>query len=394
MIPYGRQSIDEDDVQAVVAALRSNWLTTGPQLKHFEASLANRCQAKYAVACNSGTAALHMAYAAAGIGPGSKVVVPANTFLATANAAVYLGAEVVFCDVDAVTGLMTPDTLDAVLDESISAVVPVHFAGQPCDMAGISKRVNARCPDAVLIEDASHAIGGSYADGHPVGTPRYSSLITFSFHPVKHVAAGEGGAVTTNCALLKERLESFRCHGMTKDPAHLQRPDEGPWYYEMHAPGFNYRIPEASCALAVSQLQKLDRFIERRRQVAAQYLAELSDLAHVTLPRADHLHSSAWHLFCLHVDFDKLGVGRAESMDRLKADGVGTQVHYYPVPLQPFYQQRCGVTEAHLPGSVDHYRRALSIPMFAALTDAEVQQVIRAVHNAVQPRTGSNQMAA
>ncbi|MEM1068861.1 MAG: DegT/DnrJ/EryC1/StrS family aminotransferase, partial [Planctomycetota bacterium] len=252
MIPYGRQSIEQQDIDAVISVLQSDWLTTGPALKHFESDLAERCAAKHAVACNSGTAALHMAYAAAGIGPGSVVVIPVNTFLATANAAVYLGADVRFCDVDPDNGLMTPQTLSAVLDSSVSAVVPVHFAGQACDMQGIVDCLNKLSPNATLIEDASHAIGGSYQDGSPVGCSQYASMVTFSFHPVKHIAAGEGGAVMTDCERLKQRLELFRCHGMTKDQAELRRPDEGPWYYEMHRPGFNYRIPEASCALAGS----------------------------------------------------------------------------------------------------------------------------------------------
>src|SRR6056297_2263340 len=209
MIPYGRQSIDVQDITAVVETLRSDWLTQGPAVERFETGLADYCQAKHAVACNSGTAALHMAYAAAGIGPGKTVVVPANTFLATANAAIYLGAEVRFCDVDSCSGLMTPETLATVLDSSVNAIVPVHFAGQACDMEAIGALRRQLAPDAVIIEDASHAIGGCYANGAPIGNCQHAAMATFSFHPVKHVAAGEGGAVTTNQKELAAALQRF-----------------------------------------------------------------------------------------------------------------------------------------------------------------------------------------
>ncbi|TWU15122.1 UDP-4-amino-4,6-dideoxy-N-acetyl-beta-L-altrosamine transaminase [Allorhodopirellula heiligendammensis] len=385
MIPYGRQSIDEADIEAVAAALRSDWLTQGPAIEAFEASLAQHCRSRYAVACNSGTAALHMAYAAAGVGPGSVVVVPTNTFLATANAAIYLGAEVRFCDVDSETGLMTSATLAAALRTDIGrrvrAVAPVHFAGQPCEMAAISETVQRLCPRATLIEDASHAIGGVHRDGSPVGSLGHSSMVTFSFHPVKHIAAGEGGAVTTDCPDLQKRLSSFRCHGMTKQTNELRRPTEGPWYYEMHAPGFNYRIPEMSCALASSQLKKLDRFVARRREIADHYLHELADIPGVSLPPANVLKTSAWHLFCLHVDFHALGRTRIEVMESLAGTGIGTQVHYYPVSLQPFYADRYGHTAAQFPGAMNHYERALSIPVFPAMTDGEVKQVISSIRH-------------
>lgn len=394
MIPYGRQSIDQDDIDAVVASLKSDWLTQGPALKRFESQLAEQTAAKFAVACNSGTAALHMAFAAAGIGPGDTVVVPANTFLATANAAIYLGAEVRFCDVDPDSGLMTTETLEPVLDDSVTAVVPVHFAGQPCDMAAIKARLDQRCPNATLIEDASHAIGGSYADGSQVGNLRYASMVTFSFHPVKHVAAGEGGAVTTDCPKLKEQLELFRCHGMTKNAERLQQPDEGPWYYEMHSPGFNFRIPEMSCALAASQLTKLDRFVSRRREIAKQYLAQLADLETLTLPAAHDLTTSAWHLFCLHLDFEAMQTDRTTVMKALQERGVGTQVHYYPVSLQPFYRDRYGHDESQFPGAVQHYQRALSIPVFPAMTDADVQQVVAAVREVATVNAGTTRRVA
>lgn len=398
MIPYGRQSIDETDIEAVAASLRSDWLTQGPAVDAFEESLTLQCQSRYAVACNSGTAALHMAYAAAGVGPGAIVIVPANTFLATANAAIYLGAEVRFCDVDAETGLMTSATLAAALRtdirQRVRVVAPVHFAGQPCEMAAIAETVQRLCPRAAVVEDASHAIGGVHRDGAPVGSLRHASMVTFSFHPVKHIAAGEGGAVTTDCPDLLSRLSRFRCHGMTKQINELRRTDEGPWYYEMHSPGFNYRIPEMSCALACSQMKKLSRFVSRRREIADRYLHELEGIAHLRLPRASTLASSAWHLFCLHIDFRLLKRSRGEVMEALSKRGVGTQVHYYPVSMQPYYADRYGHTTAQFPGATGHYDRALSIPIFPAMTDAEVDQVISAVHQAVTVAGQSRAIAA
>ena len=384
MLPYGRQWIEEDDIEAVVASLRSDWLTQGPAVERFERGLAEVCQVTHAIACNSGTAALHMAYEALGIGPGSLVVVPANTFLATANAAVYLGAKVRFADVDPVTGLMTVETLAKVLDETVDLVVPVHFAGQSCEMQAIAQLVRQRCPRARIVEDASHALGAIDELGLPVGSCSYADAATFSFHPVKHIAAGEGGAVVTRDAAITERTRRFRCHGMTKDPLQMQRPQEGAWYYEMHQPGMNYRIPDLSCALAGSQLAKLDRFVERRREIASTYLQALKGLEHVVLPPEQHLRTSAWHLFCLHIDFPKLGLTRGEYMEALKHRGVGTQVHYYPVPLQPYYESLGNSPQALFVGAIEHYERALSIPMFPAMTDAHVSHVINAVREVSQ----------
>ena len=207
----------------------------------------------------------------------------------------------------------------------------------------------------------------------------YASMIAFSFHPVKHVAAGEGGAVTTDCALLKERLAQFRCHGMTKAKDQLRRPDEGSWYYEMHSPGFNYRIPEAACALASSQLAKLSESVAKRRLIVERYLDQLDGLPHLSLPPRSHLNTSAWHLFCLHIDFHALGLSRTDVMELLRTDGIGTQVHYFPVSLQPFYQDRYGHQDAQFPGAMAHYQRALSIPLFPAMTDTDVDRVIASI---------------
>ncbi|WP_413432510.1 UDP-4-amino-4,6-dideoxy-N-acetyl-beta-L-altrosamine transaminase [Crateriforma spongiae] len=379
MIPYGKQSIAPEDIEAVVQAIQSDFLTQGPWIGEFEDKVAQRCGSRHAVACNSGTAALHIAYAALGIRPGSIVVVPANTFLATANAAVYLGAEVRFCDVDPLTGLMTPERLASVLDTDVSLVVPVHFAGMACDMQAIRDCVDQFAPDARIVEDASHAIGAVHPDGSPVGSLKWSDLATFSFHPVKHVAAGEGGAVTVDDTKLFESLTRYRCHGMTKDPDLLTRPDEGPWYYEMHELGYNYRIPEASCALASSQMNRLDDFVARRREIAAIYLDKLAGLEAIHLPAASQLPLSSWHLFCVHADFDTMAVDRIGWMKMLRQFGVGTQVHYFPVCSQPYYLQHSPGDAPRCTGAWHHYNRALSLPMFPAMTDADVQTVCDAV---------------
>lgn len=394
MIPYGRQSLSEADIAAVTDVLRSDFLTQGPAIAEFESKLATRCDSLYSVACNSGTAALHMAYGALGIGPGDVVVVPANTFLATANAAVYLGADVRFCDVDPLTGLMTAQTLAEVLDDQVSLVVPVHFAGMPCDMQSIWEVVRFKSPAAHLVEDASHAIGGTHPNGRPVGSLEWSEMATFSFHPVKHVAAGEGGAVTTNSAKLKLKLESFRCHGMTKDPKILTNPHEGPWYYEMHETGFNYRIPEASCALASSQINRLEDFISRRREIAAEYFSSLGDLSNIELPRTEHLEQSAWHLFPLHIDFALSSLDRKAWMSALKHRGVGTQVHYYPVNGQPFYRKRYQWDETRFAGAIKHYQTELSIPMFPAMTDNDIRTVVSAMRQVSEEAFGRGLLAA
>ncbi|HRX81886.1 MAG TPA: DegT/DnrJ/EryC1/StrS family aminotransferase, partial [Pirellulaceae bacterium] len=280
------------------------------------------------------------------------------------------------------------------LDDRVRAVVPVHFAGQACEMDAIERLVRDRCPRATIIEDACHAIGGTYRDGTPNGSPRYASMVVFSFHPVKHIAAGEGGAVTTSSRQLKEQLEQFRCHGMTKDPEQLRRPDEGPWYYEMHSPGFNYRIPEAACALASSQLAKLQQSVAQRRKIVAKYHDELGGIEHLSLPPRSHLKTSAWHLFCLHIDYPALGRSRTDVMASLKDRGVGTQVHYYPVSLQPYYQDRYRHTEAQFPGAVSHYRRELSIPLFPSMTAAEVEQVVSAVRHVLTSKSNVKRQVA
>jgi UDP-4-amino-4,6-dideoxy-N-acetyl-beta-L-altrosamine transaminase len=384
-IPYGRQQVDERDIAAVVDVLRGDWLTCGPMVARFESALADRCGARHAVACSSATAALHLALLAARVGVGDVVVVPALTFLATANCAVYVGADVRFCDVDFRTGLTTVEHLAPRLDEQVRAVIPVHFAGAACDMPAIAAAVRKRSPRAVLIEDACHALGGEHADGTPVGAAKWADMTVFSFHPVKHIAAGEGGMVLTDSDELAHRLRLLRSHGVTKERDRLESPNEGPWYYEMHEVGFNYRISDINCALALSQLERLDDFVARRRAIAAYYADALSDCPHVKLPPRHEPDRSAWHLYCLHIDFAARRKWRRQIVGELAERGVATQVHYFPVPLQPYYRRRLGCGPGDFPQAERHYDEALTIPLFPAMTDGQVERVARAVQQVMRP---------
>jgi dTDP-4-amino-4,6-dideoxygalactose transaminase len=329
------------------------------------------------VAVSSGTAALHLAMLAAGVEAGDEVVGPAVTFLASTNAGLYAGATVRFTDVEPRSVLMTPALLEPVLSDRTRAVVPVHFAGRPCDMAALSALVRRRCPAAMLIEDACHALGSTHDDGAPVGTLAWSDMAVLSFHPVKAITTGEGGMILTDREDLAARLRQLRSHGTTKDPAELERPDEGPWYYEMQALGFNYRIPDLNCALGLAQLAKLDRFVARRRALAERYRRELGNLPATQVPEASP--RSAWHLFALHVDFQALGKPRRCVVEELRGLGVGTQVHYFPVPLQPYYRRRFGFAPGAFPCAERHYQQALSIPLYPAMSDEDAARVIAAL---------------
>ena len=389
-LPYGRHDIDDDDVAAVTRVLRGDFLTTGPAVDAFEDKLTGITGAQYAVSCSSGTAALHLATLAIGLGPGDLAVVPTITFLATANALRYVGADVVFCDVDPDTGLMRPQDLEQAIIKhggAIKAVLPVHLAGQSPDMKGIGEI--ARKHGIVVIEDACHALGTLYAASGgeaPVGSCRDSDMAVFSFHPVKVIAMGEGGALTTNEPALATRLREFRSHGMTRDDGafsniELAFDDEGaanPWYYEMQSLGFNYRASDIHCALGLSQLNKLDSFVERRRLLASRYDALLTQLSPLVRPlRRVPGCLPAWHLYVALIDFDAAGVTRGELMERLKEKGVGTQVHYIPVHTQPYYQGLYGAKE--LPGATAYYARCLSLPLFAAMDEEDVERVVKAL---------------
>jgi UDP-4-amino-4,6-dideoxy-N-acetyl-beta-L-altrosamine transaminase len=393
-LPYGRQFLDEEDIAAVTAVLRGDWLTTGPMVDKFETALAAKTEARFAVVCSSGTAALHLAVLAAGLKRGDRAIVPSLTFLATANAVRYADAEVVFADVDGETGLLRAGDLEAAIDGAagpVAAVLPVHLAGQCADMPAIAAIAKAK--GAVVIEDACHALGTTYSVGGeviPVGSCRHSHMAVFSFHPVKAITTGEGGAITTNDPQLYRRLKLLRSHGMTRDSSEFENAElafggdgkPNPWYYEMPEPGFNYRASDINCALGLSQLNKLDRFVERRRALVAIYDRLLAELAPVVLvPKRVGDCNPAWHLYAPRFDF-LIGPARDALMRRLQASGIGTQVHYIPVHQQPYYRRRLG--EQQLPGAMNYYRRTLSLPLFPGMTDDDAARIVDALRSSVE----------
>lgn len=394
-LPYGRQVIEDDDVAAVAAVLRSDYLTTGPEVPLFEAAFCEATGAAHAIACANGTAALHLIALAHGIGPGCAVVVPTITFLATANAPRFCGAEIVFADVDAATGLMTPATLKAAFARAmlpVRAVIAVHLAGQACDLPGLAA-VCREARDVALFEDACHAIGTRHRIGpqwHLVGDCACSHAAAFSLHPVKTIAAGEGGVVTTNDDAFADRLRLLRGHGMVRDAARFTDRAAGfaadgqmnPWAYEMPEPGLNYRLSDIQAALARSQLSKLERFAAVRSAIAAQYDALLTPLAPGVLPLARVADCEpVLHLYQARLDFTRLGIARGPLMRRLAGVGIGTQVHYTPVHTQPYYRRR--YPGLALPDAEAFYARTLSLPLFADMTAGDVERVVRALADAL-----------
>ncbi len=373
LLPYGRQWIDDDDIAAVIEVLTSDYLTTGPSVETFERALAERVGAPHAVAVSNGTAALHACCAVLGLGPGDEVLVPAVTFVASANCVRYVGAEPVFVDVHPRSGLLDVEDARRRVTPRTRAILPVHLTGRPVDMGAVAALAKER--RLVVIEDAAHALGARYQGVH-VGAGRSSSLTTFSFHPVKHVTTGEGGAVTTRDPALAEALRVFRSHGIVRDGEDQRASSPGPWYYEQRTLGYNYRITDLQCALGNSQLAKLDRFLERRRALAARYDQLLRAIPWVTPIETGTAGSeSAWHLYSVLIEFDAAGVDRAELMRRLRVRGVGSQVHYIPVPAQPYYRAR-GCDPASYPGAEAYYARTLSLPLFPAMELEDVDRVV------------------
>jgi UDP-4-amino-4,6-dideoxy-N-acetyl-beta-L-altrosamine transaminase len=383
VLPYGRQTIEDDDIAAVVEALRADFLTTGPTVEAFETAFAEAVGARHAVACSNGTAALHLAMLALDVQPGEVVIAPSITFLATANCARYVGAEVVFADVEPDSGLMTPQTLAQAMTRvggrKLRAVLPVHLRGDVVDLPGLAAL--AAAAGAVLVEDAPHALGSTMTFGNVaerVGDARHSAMATFSFHPVKTIATGEGGMVTTNDSALAERLRVMRSHGMVRPPSSSSESAADPWWYEMPEPGFNYRLPDILCALGLSQLKKLPRFAERRRALALAYETALSPLAPLVRIAARPLWSEpVLHLMCILIDFKAAGLTRRRVVEGLREHGVGTQVHYIPVHRQPYYAERYGPLE--LPGAEGWYDRCLSLPLYPGMADEDVGRVVGAL---------------
>lgn len=377
VIPYGRQWLDEDDIAAVVRALRSDWLTTGPEVSAFERAFAERVGVGHAVAVSSGTAALHAAMFALGIGPGDEVIVPPMTFAASANCVVYQGATPVFCDVEPDTLLLDPSLVEKRITPRTRAIVAVDYAGQPCEYEAL--RAIAQGHKLALVADACHAAGATYR-GRPVGS--LADLSTFSFHPVKHLTTGEGGMATTDDETLAGRVRSFRNHGISTD--FRQRERQGTWFYEMTELGYNYRISDFQCALGASQLRKLAPWVQRRQQIAGRYDAAFARIDHLAplQTRPDRTH--AYHLYVVRIKSAQ-GGGRKAVFERLRAAGIGVNVHYIPVHLHPYYRRRFGTGPGLCPVAEAAYEEVLSLPMYSAMTDDQVERVIQAVCQAMEP---------
>jgi perosamine synthetase len=373
MLPYGRHAVDDEDVESVVTALRSGWLTTGPTVAAFEAAFAETVGARYAVAVSNGTAALHAAAFAAGIGPGDQVVTTPLTFAASANCARYLGAAVVFADVRPDTLNLDPAEVARRITPHTRAIIAVDYTGQPADLDELAQL--AARHGLMLIEDASHALGATY-HGRRIGA--VAPLTTFSLHPVKHVTTGEGGVVTTDDPALRDRLKMFRTHGITSDANER----EG-WLYEMVALGFNYRLSDIQCALGLSQLRKLGGWLKRRRAIATDYPERFASVAEVEPLTMLPDRESAWHLYVVRLRLDRLRVGRPEIFRALRAENIGVNVHYIPVPWHPYYRD-LGYRRGGWPVAEAAYEGLLSLPIFPAMTDHDVDDVVRAVTKVVR----------
>lgn len=386
MIPYGRQSISQSDIDTVIEVLRSDYLTQGPWISHFETSVASFCGGQHAVAVNSATSALHIACLALELGPGDWLWTTPTTFVASANCALYCGAKVDFVDIDPRTYNMCPEALAQKLAAARKAgtlpkvVVPVHLCGQPCDMARIhalSQQYGFK-----VIEDASHAIGAKYRAGgqggdfEPVGNCRYSDITVFSFHPVKIITTAEGGMALTNEPRLAKRLRRLRSHGITSDPAEMQpRPADEIWNYQQIRLGYNYRMTDIQAALGVSQMERLQAFVEQRHRIAERYDTELADLP-IQLPWQSPCSYSSYHLYPIRVRPDVSGVSQRELYDVLQAAGINVNLHYIPVYRQPYYEAM-GFKAGYCPEAEAYFRQALSIPMYPTLSETEQGLVIQ-----------------
>lgn len=372
MIPYGRQEIDEDDIRIVVDVLRSDYLTTGPKVNQLEETLASYVHAKYAVAVSNGTAALHLACLAAGVKSGDEVITSPITFAASANCILYCGAKPVFADIDLMTYNIDPQDIRKKITKNTKAIIPVHFTGQPCDMDAIHDIAIEY--GLTVIEDGAHAIGAEYK-GRRIGS--ISDMTTFSFHPVKHITTGEGGAITTNDEELYRRLLLYRNHGITRDPSEMFHNDGG-WYYEMQELGYNYRITDIQCALGISQFGKIDRFLSKRREIAMIYDEAFHDLEGLILPPTIEGSSSSYHLYVIQA----VETDRKVFYDDLRAAGIGVNVHYIPVYKHPYYQNN-GFKQVHCENAENLYRRLISLPIFPALTKEEQTYVIQQVRKLI-----------
>jgi perosamine synthetase len=368
MIPYGRQWLDDADIEAVVQVLKSDWLTTGPKVQEFEETLASQVGAKFGVAFSNGTAALHAAMFALGIGPGDEVIVPPMTFAASVNCVVFQGGAPVFADVDDGALLIDPQAVAAKITSRTKAIIAVDYAGHPCDYDAL--KILAERHGLALVADACHSLGGRYRT-RPVGS--LADVSVFSFHPVKHITTGEGGMVTTSDADLTRRLKIFRNHGITTD--HRQRAQQGSWFYEMAELGYNYRLTDFQCALGLSQLKKLPDWIGRRQEIARRYQEKFTQVPGLQMLTVSPEVSHAYHLFVVRLK------NRQSVFEALPHRGIAANVHYIPVHLHPYYQQRFGTGPGLCPRAEAAYQEIMSLPMFPRMLDSEVDQVIAAVQD-------------
>lgn len=374
MMPYGRHFVDEEDINEVVKVLKTDWLTTGPKIEEFEKRFAEYVGAKYAVAVANGTAALHLACLAAGLKQGDELITSPITFAASANCALYCNAKPVFADIKADnSGLIDPEEIRKKVNPNTKVIVPIHYSGLPSDLEEIRNIANAH--NLIVIEDACHALGASYK-GSRIGDCKYSDMAVFSFHPIKQITTGEGGMITTNSKELYERLVDFRTHGITKDKSRFDNQNEGDWYYEMHDLGFNYRITDFQCALGLSQLGKIDKFVQRRREIARKYDEAFRNNANFEVFSEPEDRKGSYHLYVLKL---KDGSRRKELFAKLKNNNIGVQVHYIPVHIQPYYKKKFGYYKGNFPISEGFYEKVISLPVYYGLKDEEIEKVINIV---------------
>lgn len=372
-LPYGQQWIDDEDIDEVVKVLKGNYLTTGPKISEFENRIAQYVGSKYAVAVSNGTAALHGACFAAGIEKGDEVITTPLTFAASANCILYQGGKPVFADIDFDTYNIDPSEIEKNITEKTKAIIPVDFTGQPVDVDRIKDI--AKKYGLIVIEDAAHALGAEYK-GNKIGS--LADMTAFSFHPVKHITTGEGGMITTNDEELYNRLVLFRSHGITRDANRLVDKNEGSWYYEQLELGYNYRITDIQCALGISQLNKLDKFIQRRKEIVQKYNNYLKDIDGVILPYQATYAKSSWHLYVIQLELEKFKVGRKIIFEALRAENIGVNVHYIPVYYHPYYQ-RLGYKKGLCPKAEKFYERALTLPLYPKMEEKDIEDVVAAL---------------
>jgi len=376
-IPYGSQWIDEHDIEAVTETLKSDYLTTGPKIKEFEDKFAYYVDAKYAVAIANGTAALHAATYAAGIKEGDEVITTPITFAATANSVLYQKATPVFADIDPETYNIDPESIKEKITEKTKAIIPVHYTGQPCDMERIKEIANEN--NLIIIEDGAHAVGATYKK-QKIGS--IGDMTTFSFHPVKNMTTGEGGMITTDSKELYDKLMKFRTHGITKNDSEYLNSSDGLWYHEQHELGYNYRITDIQATLGITQLEKLDEFLVRRREIVNKYNQEFKDIEGLIIPEQLENTNSAWHIYVLQLELEKLTADRKEIFEALREKNLGVNVHYIPVYFHPYYQS-LGYDKGICPKAESLYERIITIPLYPKMTDQQVDEVIKRIKGTI-----------